>query len=369
MLSSTTKAILSRLHTYCSHPPIHGGPSPPCASCSSSSINKFTAWSTTPYARRAAVLVILFETLDPKTRQVELSAVLTTRSANLSSYSGHVALPGGKSDFEEESACMTAHREAHEEINFPLTENPVLFEQTGKVFPNNPKHSAQTAVSNNNNDNPYLITDVGNFPAYLARNLLAVTPVIAYVPSLCSGVPKLSTPGTIPESYYGLPHVLGTNQELAAVLSQNGEVAEVFSVPLRHFLYKEQPGQGIPGSPVARGSSKDSARPWYTGNKAKWNGLEWYSHNYSVLRRTGKKVGEPSHFRVWGLTARIMVDVARIAYGQEPEMEYSPQPGDEELILAMNEKGVMQKERSKADLAFSFEDTFGKDSPLLKSRL
>lgn len=333
-----------------------------------------TAWKATPFPRRAAVLVILFESFNSRTQQVELSTVLTTRAQHLSSFSGHVALPGGKADFEQEPAVTVAHREAHEEIHFPeatpkllsLSELLVINDQIVATNEANPDSEVQEFEGNG-------ITDVGNFPSYLSRNMLAVTPVIAYVPT------KVSPSFHIPESYYGLPHVLGTNQELSTILSDDGEVSEVFSVPLRHFLYTNHPEDSSNFQQVGKPFTKNhemertykerGVLPWYKGEPIKWNGLAWHQHHYHVLRRTNKKIGEASHFNVWGMTARFLLDIARIAYDETPQMPYSSTIGDEKLILKLNEIGVLQQERSKKDIHFSFEKALGKDSEFLKSRL
>ena len=52
-------------------------------------------------------------------RDNELSVLLTKRSSNLSSHSGQVSFPGGRSDDVDAHAMATALREAHEEINLP----------------------------------------------------------------------------------------------------------------------------------------------------------------------------------------------------------------------------------------------------------
>lgn len=406
MLSSTTKTVLSRLQSFGSHAATAATTVSGHTSNSNSQVQSpFSAWSATPYQRRAAVLVILFETRNPRTQTVELSTVLTTRSAHLSSFSGQVAFPGGKVDFEEETARQAAHREANEEINFPIKTPIVEFNGNEYKFDENngePLKSDSLSSSSSSSSFNFSIKDIGNFPAYLARNLLAVTPSIAFVPSPshCKSVLDL------PESYLGLPHVLGTNQELATVLSESGEVAEVFSVPLQHFLYINHPAnssnitrsvqKSIP-LPSKTGSIPEDlvsfqlhikqqqqqlllqqqqqqkniqSPPWYHGELTSWNGMQWWQHNFSVLRRTSKKIGEPAFSNVWGMTARILVDVARIGYDQIPEMPYTTAGvGDEPLIHAMINDGYLLKPRSKSDIYFSFTKAFGKDSVLLKGRL
>ena len=46
-----------------------------------------------------------------------------------------------------------------------------------------------------------------------------------------------------------------------------------------------------------------------------------------------------SRYKVWGMTAKILVDTAIIAYGKRPEMEHNEVAGDEKLILMAAEDG------------------------------
>ncbi|XP_023736668.1 nudix hydrolase 11 [Lactuca sativa] len=64
--------------------------------------------STRP--NRAAVLICLFEEGD------DICVILTQRSSKLSSHSGEVSLPGGRTDEEDTDDIRTALREAEEEI-------------------------------------------------------------------------------------------------------------------------------------------------------------------------------------------------------------------------------------------------------------
>ncbi|KAD7117103.1 hypothetical protein R6Q59_006304 [Mikania micrantha] len=59
---------------------------------------------------RSAVLICLFEEED------DIYVILTKRSSKLSSYSGHVSLPGGRTDEGDTDDIRTALREAEEEI-------------------------------------------------------------------------------------------------------------------------------------------------------------------------------------------------------------------------------------------------------------
>ncbi len=42
--------------------------------------------------------------------------------------------------------------------------------------------------------------------------------------------------------------------------------------------------------------------------------------------------GSLTRYRVFGMTARILVDAARVAYGQEPDFEHNSHFGDEDMI-------------------------------------
>ncbi|WNZ57563.1 NUDIX hydrolase [Microbulbifer sp. TRSA007] len=67
----------------------------------------------------AAVLIALTEEPDPQ-------VILTKRSANLSTHSGEVSLPGGRWDATDPSLQFTALREAEEEVSLPMDDVRVL---------------------------------------------------------------------------------------------------------------------------------------------------------------------------------------------------------------------------------------------------
>lgn len=49
--------------------------------------------------------------------------------------------------------------------------------------------------------------------------------------------------------------------------------------------------------------------------------------------------GEVTRYRVFGMTARILVDAARIAYNHEPDFEHNRHTGDEDLIKRLRGRG------------------------------
>jgi len=113
----------------------------------------------------AAVLV-------PLVMRDEVTLLLTERTANLSTHSGQVALPGGRTDESDRDATDTALREAHEEIGLPRDHAEVL----------------------------------GTLPTYVTGTAFIITPVVALV-----------KPGF-------------------ALQPNPGEVADVFEVPLSYLM-------------------------------------------------------------------------------------------------------------------------------------
>jgi len=49
-----------------------------------------------------------------------------------------------------------------------------------------------------------------------------------------------------------------------------------------------------------------------------------------------------NRFRVFGMTARILVDAARVAFGREPEFEHNSHFGDEEMIRELVKQGKLR---------------------------
>ena len=110
--------------------------------------------------------------LMPLVLRDEIMLLLTQRATNLSSHSGQVALPGGRTDVTDVDAVHTALREADEEIGLPRTHVEVL----------------------------------GTLPIYVTGTAYVITPVVALV-----------TPGF-------------------ALKPNPTEVADVFEVPLAYLM-------------------------------------------------------------------------------------------------------------------------------------
>ncbi|KKY23666.1 putative nudix domain-containing protein [Diplodia seriata] len=59
---------------------------------------------------------------------------------------------------------------------------------------------------------------------------------------------------------------------------------------------------------------------------------------------------EEERFRVFGMTARILVDAARVAYDEEPRFEHNSHFGDEDMIARLLRMGRLSAERRKGDV-------------------
>ncbi|KAI5798865.1 NUDIX hydrolase domain-like protein [Geopyxis carbonaria] len=241
-----------------------------------------------PLTRRAAVLILLFAD-----RRGDLNVVLTVRSAQLRTFAGQVALPGGKADYLSETAAQTARREAWEEIGLPLD---------SRKFPS-----------------PFSVEHLTELPCSMARTNLGVRPCVAFLRDNSADQSADIEDRLIPRL-------------------EEQEVASVFTVPLERFLSPRYLLMDRGG--VARDEK------WYQGNWINWNGRRWRMHEFQAPiweRATLKR------YRVWGMTARIMVDVSRIAYGKDPDYEFNDTIGDEDMITNLWKNGQMdEKMISKA---------------------
>jgi len=296
-------------------------------------------------SRRAAVLILLFPD-----KHGELKVVLTMRSASLRSYAGQAALPGGKADTLEETPFDTARREASEEIGLPISDD--------KLPPG------------------FRIEHLCEMPANLAKTELGVRPCVAF---LHSSSPSSSDAASAVE------------EKMIPRLDPK-EVAAVFTAPFHNFLKKEWVSGG-----EGPKNAKGGRHSWYRGSWTDWHESKWRMHNFYIPRPPptpsqlqanpslsappagstvetdapgreglqGGRIGrtpegddpapEPmplydlSTFRVFGMTARILVDAARVAYGEEPEFEHNSHFGDEDMMAMLLKMGRLSEIRKKGD--------------------
>ena len=234
------------------------------------------------------------------------------RASTLKSYSGHAALPGGKAE-EGETAFMTARREAAEEIGLPM--------QDSKLPP------------------PFKVEHLCELPTNLAKTELVVRPCVAFLHS----------------------HDERTGQDPNAADTLNPrldakEVAAVFSAPFHNFLSSQDDNSepNLPGKPS----------DWYEGTWTDWHQSRWRMHNFFVpvtnqtvtipkatdgQRAAADRLQFLERYRVFGMTARILVDAARLAYSREPDFEHNSHFGDEDMIVRLRRIGRLGILKRPAD--------------------
>ncbi|KAL8370722.1 hypothetical protein RB595_000873 [Gaeumannomyces hyphopodioides] len=231
------------------------------------------------------------------------------RSATLRSFSGQAAFPGGKADTIEETPYQVARREAWEEIGLPMDDSKIPA--------------------------PFTIEQLCYLPHSLARTGLVVRPCVAFLHAAGPAGGEVPT----------------ADESLMPRLDAK-EVAAVFSAPFHNFLRAAD--ESPPAAAAAAATASPATAPpgrWYEGKWTEYNGYRWRLHYFFVpvdrqrvtrprVREDGQAAlaEEPdddaaeARFKVWGMTGRMLVDAARIAYAEEPEFEHNDQFGDEPMI-------------------------------------
>lgn len=202
----------------------------------------------------------------------DLNVILTLRSSKMRSHAGDVSFPGGRQD-EGEDNWTTALREANEEIGLPYS-----FSEPGGI-----------------------IQRICEFPPYLSKNNLLVTPCIAYTPVD--------------------PYLNGWDPTRS-----EAEVEEIFSIKLSDI----RDGQG------------------YEGTWLEFHRLNWRLHQF-FLKGLPYPFSTDEKKRVWGLTARILVDISRTAFDCTPPYEFVDEIGDSSRILKALEDGVFGQKGQKVE--------------------
>ncbi|KAK2028690.1 hypothetical protein LX32DRAFT_388816 [Colletotrichum zoysiae] len=297
----------------------------------------FPLWDRLPVSRRAAVLILLYAD-----RRGDLRVVITMRAASLRSFSGHAAFPGGKADTIQETPYEIARREAWEEIGLPMDDARI------------PK--------------PFKIEPLCYLPYNLARTELVVRPCVAF---LHADEEPDEDPSPLVEERM-IPRL------------DAKEVAAVFSAPFQNFLRARDAEP--PHNSNSNSNSSRALPPghWYDGSWIQWKDHPWRVHNFYVpvddqrvttpgnameadhpQSNLAEKLEEEKvgRFKVWGLTAHMLVDAARIAYGKEPEFECNSHFGDEEIILQAEREGSLVDKKRKRDEATAAGTTEEKAEP------
>lgn len=181
---------------------------------------------------------------------------------------------------------------------------------------------------------PFRIEELCRLPPVLARTHLVVTPCVAFLHA-----DEGTSTATVEDSL--VPRL------------DAREVAAVFSAPFYNFLKQNdlppQPGHVLPPG------------DWYEGSWLEWKETRWRSHNFfvpvnnqkvSTPRRDSEQSADEQvdiedlegRFRVWGMTGRVLVDAARIAYDEEPEIEHNSSYGDTDIILKADADGAFNED-------------------------
>ncbi|KAK3709299.1 8-oxo-dGTP diphosphatase [Vermiconidia calcicola] len=251
---------------------------------------------------------------------------------------GQAALPGGKADTLHETPFMTARREAFEEIGLPMSDHKL--------------------------PSGYSVEHLTELPANLAMTELGVRPCVAF----------LQAPA--PSSQNKNPDVA---RDILPKLDAR-EVAAVFTAPFYNFLREKDL------DPEAR---KDNPGEWYKGSWHSWHESAWPNYkpkekkeatpeassditsSKSAVQSKGKSAKSSSslqpplprsfysiagdalaqpRYRVFGMTARILVDCARVAYGEEPQYEHNSHFGDEEMMERLLKIGRLSPKRKEGEV-------------------
>lgn len=160
------------------------------------------------------------------------------------------------------------------------------------------------------------------------------------------------------------------------------EVDALFTAPFHTFLRQADPPHGteaiVPGK-------------WYEGSWHSWHEEAWRMHTFNVSVTPGAVVrsrrlrsdstsrntrsaapqrGSPSatkpeyvpktiradanldqpRYKVFGMTARILVDCARVAYGHDPDFEHNSTFGDEAMIGKLQRMGRLGGVREDGEM-------------------
>lgn len=270
---------------------------------------------TWPSNRRSAVLVLLFVGA-----KGELRVLLTRRSRKLRAFAGQVSLPGGKADSSSETFQEVALRETEEEIGLPRDPR-VLKEEYGLQID----------------------SVCETLPHYLSKTFLSVKPLVCFMYNS-----NLA-------SQNGRKFVEPLNISKVFAKLNTGETSSLFSIPLSDLVcHEHKEWKGYKPEYIAREE-----------HVYRWGGLRWpLRYYYYPMDNNGEsqwvkdvidessgdeQFGNVLCKNVWGLTAKILYDVARIGHGTVTDQDAEPQIGHEDLIYGLHEFGSQMRERDRSD--------------------
>ena len=298
------------------------------------------------------MLILLFAD-----RKGDLRVVLTIRSAGLKSYPGQAALPGGKADTLHETPFMTARREAFEEIGLPMSDHKLPAGYEVEHLTELPANLAMTELGvrpcvaflktpspSPRNENPDVARDI--LPKLDAKEVAAVFTAPFYNLLREKDV-DIETRGTVPGEWYkGSWHswhetAWRMHQFFVPVTPSTVFLATTKPPPRRAA---EQPVRSTGASLSASAQAKQPPPPGSPARSSLTPPLprSFYATNSDTLQQP--------RYRVFGMTARILVDCARVAYGEEPEYEHNSHFGDEDMIDRLLKIGRLNPTRKKEDI-------------------
>lgn len=300
------------------------------------------------------------------------------RAASLRNYSGHAAFPGGKADTVDETPEQIARREAWEEIGLPLDDHGKLPGQ-------------------------FRIEHLCSLPHNLAKTELVVRPCVALLSAereateAVGGERREGLQSEQSEQSEDARRSLDVERLIPRLDAK--EVAAVFSAPFHNFLSAtdelarpdEEKATGGAGAGVSGKTQRLLPRlpagPWYEGVWVDWHETPWRMHyfyvpvvgqrvakpkrrarsgndgdatqeqqaaaaadGYVTGREGEQKDGDgdgdydnieeaPGRYKVWGMTARILVDAAQLAYAERPGFEHNAHFGDEQILERLERMG------------------------------
>ncbi len=280
---------------------------------------------------------------------------------------GHAAFPGGKADSLDETPCKPSPGSREErgaegrQIERERTRSTTITADacaTDQIARREAWEEIGLPLDDSRLPPPFHIEHLCYLPFNLARTELVVRPCVALLHASAD------------------PSAAGADESLMPRLDAR-EVAAVFSAPFHNFL--KATDEAPPGSEAGGGDDNSSKRlpegDWYEGSWTHWHETPWRMHYFYVplhdQRVTKPKVREgglaalaehldeeeppAGRYKVWGMTARMLVDAATVAYGEAPEFEHNAHFGDEKIIEGLEGMGRLG-EKKKAGSELSHQD-------------
>ncbi|CAK7266564.1 8-oxo-dGTP diphosphatase [Sporothrix epigloea] len=368
-LNARSAAAIARLRTF--RPPL------------------FPLWNRLPVHRRAAVLVLLYAD-----RRGDLRVVLTMRAAGLRNFSGHAAFPGGKADSVDETAEQIARREAWEEIGLPLDDSKLprpfriehlcdlpynlaktelvvrpcialLHRGEGDADVARHQGAGQGAASDDSPDNE-VTPDEALIPKLNAKEVAAV--FSAPFHNFLLPVDELDEDDGTPLalSQFNRPKVRNPQRRVALPPGPwyEGSWIHWHEEPWRmHFFFVPVVGQHVAKPPKrtrsdANGADANvgntptlavAAAPIETPATVTANKEDEQKDEDETT--VDENEDSPGRYKVWGMTARILVDAAKLAYAETPAFEHNSHFGDEGIIEGLEKMGRLgDKKKTGSEL-------------------